>query len=140
MGISRVSGPLYGASGVLFTRSLASTTTAQSAAEIYEITVPTTQDWIVELAEAYCTTAGSDAATFNLTDDGTDVFTVAGTLVSATAVRLTAPVTSGQDVGTVVAAGSTLKIVLTTGDTSAPTNVDIQIIGTRRDLDPTAVG
>lgn len=139
MGITRMSGPMFGASGVQFVVSLSTVATAQSAAEVYEITVPTTQDWIILNAEAYCTTAGSAAATFNVTDDGTDIFSAAGTLVAATPVRLTAPTTDGEDIGTRVAAGSALKVVMTTGNTSGPSNVQIQIIGSRRDLDPTFV-
>ena len=134
MGITRFSGPVYGALGILATAHTTSIATSASAAEFYEVTVPASEDWYVTSAQAYCTNQGN-AATVDVQDDGASIFGAAMTLVT------NGPSTGGTitndqtEEGKKIAASSAVTFKGTNGITTAAANVTVVLYGWRRRVD-----
>ena len=133
MARTNFSGPTYGGEQILAQAQATSTSQAAdaSAVEFYETTVPTTEDWYVTRAKAYCTLVGN-GSTMDVQDDGTTVLATAVTLVAA-GPSTGGTVTADQgEVGKRVAAGSALTFKQTNGATTAATNGVLTVYGYKR--------
>ena len=132
---SAVSGPLYGASRILAQVSRSSVATSQTGLELYEVTVPATEDWQATRAEVYCTVAGSAAATVDIKDDGTSVLPSVITLTANAPAQKAVTADASEDIvdgGKNIAAGSAVTFLITTGATTGASEVTIALHGYAR--------
>lgn len=127
MGITRVSGPLYGAKSLLLMAAASSVATGGES-EIFEFDVPADEDWYITNVNAYCTACDSSAATCNIKDDGTAIMS-AVTFVADDNAAGTITATAGEDEGKAVAGGSALTFLVTAGNTTAVADVHISVHG-----------
>jgi hypothetical protein len=135
MGLTRHSGPLYGAKSLLFTVHRDNTDVASSVA-ITEalVVVPNYEEWLVTEFRVFRGSSGSTAATytFALVDDSTTIADVA-TASSAASLSLSTTLapTAGEYEGVLVASNSTLAFTHTRGgSTTAPcSNITMSAYG-----------
>lgn len=132
MGRTNFSGPVYGGKAVLASFSRSTVATDQTDLEIFEVNVPADEDWYITGVRAYCDGAGSAAATLDVEDDGASMLDAAITLVSDDEVVTDLDADSGEDAGHKVEASSVITVDATTGTTTAPTEITVQIEGFRR--------
>lgn len=129
MSKSAVSGPLYGAQQLLFTVHKDTVATGQTDLEIFEIDVPTDEDWYVTHVRTYCDVAGTVAATIDIEDDTTSILSAAITLVADDSVSTAVTADAGEYSGKRIAAGSNVTVDATTGATTAPDDITIHVYG-----------
>ncbi len=145
MGLSRMSGPLYGAKSLLWSvhrdnqLPAASDTTTVTIASIR---VPAYEDWFITEFKGFRGSSGSTAVTttWNLTDDSTVVASLATTSSESGLMLSTTPAaTAGEYEGVYVAANSTLAITIGHGGSSAAvsSNVTAWVYGYIRFLSST---
>ena len=151
MGISRMSGPVYGAKAVLahFSAS-AVTSTGASTALVAAWIVPQGEDWFISEAQGYCSTASSGGNTVTIKSEGgsttaalrdwgggsnstkaQNVGTLTwGTSTGGAVISVFTP-TAGEYEGVWVPAGSTVRAVLSSV-ANPIANFNIQLNGFRR--------
>lgn len=124
MGLSGTSGPSRGSYAFL-TCYVDTVVSGQTASEIYEWVVPTGMDIMVTNVQYYVITAGAAAATVDVKDDGTTILTgrITGVAAAGTAGTLTT-----TNPGVLVAGGSLLTADVTTGSTTAPSDITVTIM------------
>ena len=145
MGITRMSGPVYGAKSLLWSvhrdnqlPGATDTTTVTFAS----VRVPSYEDWFVTEFKAYRGSSGSTAVTttYNLTDDSTVIASLA-TASSAAGIMLSTTPTAdaGEYEGVRVVANSTLAITVGHGGSSAAVSSDVSmwVYGYQRYIDST---
>lgn len=132
MGLTSMSGPVYGAKQTLFSVYRHAVITAQSALEVFEIAVPTTEDWLVSRVAVYCVAAGSAAAGVDVQDDGASILTGVITATAGAPAYGVPTATGGEDEGKIVAAGSAVTVKVTTGTTTAAGELTVIVEGYRR--------
>lgn len=119
MGITRFSGPAYGAKALLYTVSrdnLANSTVVQTVASIL---VPTYQDWLLTEVHVFRGSTFSTALTVRVLDDSTAVASVAITSSLANvAGSTTVAADGGEYEGLAIAGGSSVVIDLANATSS----------------------
>lgn len=157
MGLSRMSGPVYGAKGLLWvfgpvTGSTGATTSALAVNSIR--VVPNYEDWFITEAHLICSTNSSVAsahAVYLKTEGGvtlqnrpdgkgsTNAATILSMVMAAGSTTwstwATATASAGEYEGTWCPAGSTIRIV--SSGASAPAGVQVQVMGYIRYCDST---
>ena len=122
------SGPVYGGQQLLVSLHKDTVATGQTDLEIFELDVPTDEDWYLTHVRTYCDVAGAVAATLDIEDDTVSVLSAAITLVADDSVSTAIAADTGER-GKRVAAGSNLTIDATTGATTAPDDITVHIYG-----------
>lgn len=136
MGSTYFSGPVYGAYGLLaVAQTVDGGGLSQTDLEFAQFDVPADEDWVVMRAAAYSDVAGTAAATIDIEDDTVSILSSAITLVADDSVDAVI-VKTGNEKGALVAAGSVLTVDATTGATTAPDMVVVNIWGFARKLNP----
>ena len=126
-------GPDYGAKALLAVFQVGTIATGATNTVIGKVTVPSTEDWYVTDWAAFCTNQGSAAGVLTLLSAAAAL--QAGktlTLVTNDQVSATFTADSGEDEGTKVAGGVALSAQAATGNTTAVSEVTVQISGYRR--------
>jgi len=126
-------GPAYGAKSELISGSLTSSATSQTNLNMDVVTVPSNEDWYVTQVQARAGTAGSDAGTVDVLDDGTTILSAVLTL-STTGTSRNVTASSGEDEGVKVASGSVVRVTLNTGTTTGAGNVTWHVYGYIRNI------
>ena len=141
MGLTRMSGPVYGAKALLWSASFNSTSAlSTSAATAFgAVRVPAGETWFVTELNAYRGSTHSTTTVVGLTDDSTVIGTVALTSSLAGVIgSTTLATTAGEYEGTEVAANSTLALTLQEGTSSiAGQDLTAWVYGFRRFLSST---
>lgn len=126
-------GPDYGAKALLAVFQVGTIATGATSTVIGKVTVPSTEDWYITDWAAFCTAQGSAAGVLTLVAASAAV--QAGktlTLVTNDQIAATFTPDSGEDEGTKVAGGVALTVQAATGNTTAVSEVTVQVSGYRR--------
>lgn len=127
MGLTRFSGPSYGAKSLLWGYARSSTTAPSTSVYTFaQIVVPPGQDWFVTDFAAFRESTHSTSFTLSLSDDSsratTSTRTVADLAITSSAAGVAAstvvPADAGEYEGRRVASGSTLTLQLANGGSS----------------------
>lgn len=127
MGLTRMSGPLYGAKSLLWSFSRSSTVAPSTSITTFaQMIVPAGQDWYITDFHAFRESTHSTAFVLSLSDDSTrataSTRTVADVAITSSLAAQNAStvvsVDAGEYEGRRVAAGSTLTLQLANGGSS----------------------
>lgn len=129
MGLTSFSGPAFGAKTLLFSVHKDTVATAQTDLEIFEIDVPTGEDWHLTNVAVYADVAGSAAATIDVEAATTSVLSAAITCVADDNAVATVATDAGEFAGKRVAAGTAITVDITTGTTTAPEDISVHVYG-----------
>lgn len=135
MGRTEFSGPVYGAVGVLAVAHIDSIGPSVTDTEIFQIDVPSTEDWFITRVAAYCSNQGN-AGTIDVEDDTASVLSASITLATADSVESAVAASAGEDEGRRVVAGSSITVDATVAATTAATDITVTIEGYRRKVGP----
>lgn len=133
MGLTEFSGPVYGAIGILAIANLDPIGPSVTDSEIFQIDVPSDEDWYLTRVAAFCTDQGN-AGAIDVEDDGASVLASSLVLVTGDSVEVAIVADSGEDMGKRVAAGSSLTVDATVGATTPATDVTVTIEGYKRKI------
>jgi hypothetical protein len=156
MGLSRLSGPAYGAKSLLASASIAAASTGASTALACSWVVPVYEDWFVTEIAGYCSTCSSGGNTLTVKSEGGSTAaagrdwgggsnsTKAQTLGSVSwGTSTTGPTlssgltpTAGEYEGVWVPAGSTIRALLSVSS-NAISNLNINLRGFTRFVNST---
>lgn len=126
-------GPDYGAKALLAVVQAGTVATGATNAVVGKVVIPSTEDWVITDWQAYAANQGSNAGVLTLLAGAAAVqASKTITLVTGSPVAVSFTADAGEDEGTTVAGGSTLSVQAATGNTTAVSEVTVQITGYRR--------
>jgi len=126
-------GPDYGAKAIVHVAQVGTIATGQTNIVIGQVTIPSTEDWYVTNWSGFAANQGSNAAVLTLMAGSSAV--QAGktlTLVTGSDVGVTFTPGSGEDEGILVPGGTVLSVQAATGNTTAASEVTVNVTGYRR--------
>lgn len=124
-------GPFMGASTVLATAYRATVAAGSTGLEVFQIDLPTDEDWYVTRVAAYCSNQGNGGSV-NPKGGGVALLAAPITLVTADSIEATPTPDAGESAGKRVAAGTSLTVEATDGATTAIADLVVTIEGYKR--------
>lgn len=126
-------GPDYGAKAVLAVFQVSTIATGKTNSLVGKVVIPSTEDWYITDWSAFCVTQGTNAGVLTLLAGASAVqASKTLTLVSGDAAAATFTPDSGEDEGVRVAGGTAISTTAATGNTTAVSEVTVQVSGYRR--------
>lgn len=127
MGLTRFSGPVYGAKSLLWSYKADNIAVSTAASTVTSLTIPAGQEWFVTDFHAFRGSTFSTAFVITLLDDSTVVANLAITSsLAAQSASTTPTATAGEYEGVQIAGLSTVTMTVQNAASSAAGSSDVQ--------------